>query len=213
MSSRNDFGEAAARFQNLMYTSAATLVGMVQGVLSDGELQDSEIAFLRAWLLGNKVASQSWPGNVLHMRIEQCLEDGVITPDERQHLMTTLQQLVGGTLEDLAQLERVCELGVDDVEDVPFAGRSFCLTGEFAFGPRKICHAAIARRGGTVADGMSRKVQYLVVGGLGSPEWSGGSFGTKIETAMKLKAQGKEVFVVHEQVWADSLSRHPVIQQ
>lgn len=43
---------------------------------------------------------------------------------------------------------------------------------------------------------MTKKLDYLVVGGLGSLEWKHGSFGTKIEKAMQHKRAGVPLFIV-----------------
>jgi hypothetical protein len=52
---------------------------------------------------------------------------------------------------------------------------------------------------------LNKKLTYLIVGGLGSPEWKHGSFGTKIEKAMQYKRQGLGIMIVHEDNWAQSL--------
>jgi len=49
------------------------------------------------------------------------------------------------------------------------------------------------------------QLDYLVVGGLGSPEWKNGSYGTKIEKAMGYKSKGAVIHVVHESQWVSSL--------
>ncbi|WP_244954469.1 BRCT domain-containing protein [Sphaerotilus sulfidivorans] len=157
----------------------------------------------------NENISMSWPGDVVHARVKNVLADGVVSDDERKYLLETLQKLIGGTLEELQQTTHVSELMLDDVPSVNFSGHTFCLTGEFVFAPRSLCAEAIERRGGKVATAVSKKLNYLVVGGLGSPEWKHGSFGTKVEKAMALKRAGASLLVVHEDRWANSLSSNP----
>jgi hypothetical protein len=203
------FGRLAMKFQNELNNSSAALLGIIQGVLADGHLNDSEILFLRDWLSNNETIASAWPGNVLCTRIEATLEDGQITKDEREHLVATLQQIVGGTLQELAESGHVSALALDDVTALDFQDHRFCLTGDFVFGPRNTCERAIEMRGGAVASAVSKKIRYLVVGGLGSSEWKHGSFGTKIERAIELKQNGFPLFIVHEDVWASSLNMHP----
>lgn len=205
----NFFVRQNVTFKNDLNRSLGALVGIAQGLVCDAHLNDSEITFLNSWLNENENISMAWPGDVVHARVKNVLADGVVSDDERKYLLETLQKLIGGTLEELQQTTHVSELMLDDVPSVNFAGHTFCLTGEFVFAPRSLCAEAIERRGGKVATAVSKKLNYLVVGGLGSPEWKHGSFGTKVEKAMALKRAGASLLVVHEDRWANSLSSNP----
>lgn len=82
----------------------------------------------------------------------------------------------------------------------------FCLTGDFVYAPRRVCAEATAARGGVVKGEVSRQIDYLVVGSLGSPEWKHGSYGTKIEKAMRLKGgPGGAPAIIREDLWAAAL--------
>ena len=201
----NFFARQAGAYANEMKRSLGALLGIAQGLLADGVLTDAEIEFLDDWLTANSAIASAWPGDVLHRRIKAVLEDGVVTPDERTHLVDTLTKLVGGRLDELANLTHVTEMIFDDVPSVQFAGSVFCLTGNFVYAPREVCIRETEQRGGVVKSGVSKKLNYLVVGGLGSPEWKHGSFGTKIEKAMQLK-QKAPLVIVHEDRWAQSLA-------
>lgn len=202
----NVFARKAIAFNNEMRRSCGALLGITQGLLADGQLHDKEVEFLRDWLTNNEVASGCWPGDVICSQVKEVLADGIITAAEREHLAYTLQMLVGGTLTELAESTHVSQLPIDPVDVIDFGDKQFCLTGEFVFGPRSICAAAIERRGGTITNGITKKLNYVVIGGLGSPEWKHGSFGTKIEKAMQYKREGVPMLIVHEDVWATSLS-------
>lgn len=201
----NFFLRQAISFRNEMRQSSGALLGIVQGVLADGHLHDREVHFLREWLHSNELAAATWPGNVIAAQIAAALNDNMLDERERTHLVDTLQHLIGGTLDELAENQHVSELPIDPVELVEFPEHRFCLTGNFCFGTRTSCEQAIIARGGVIADNVSKKLDYLVVGGLGSAEWKHGSFGTKIEKAMQLKLAGARLKVVHEDPWASSL--------
>ena len=201
----NFFARQGAAYANQMKRSLGALVGIAQGLLSDQHLSDQEIRFLNDWLTTNDAIAASWPGDVIHARIRTALADGVVTEAERTHLIDTLQQLIGGALDDLAASTHVTGLAFDDVPGVEFEGARFCLTGEFVYAPREVCATAISKRGGIVGDSVTKKLRYLVVGGLGSDEWKHGSFGTKIEKAILYKRSGLPILIVHEDRWASSL--------
>jgi NAD-dependent DNA ligase len=194
----------AAAFRNEMRQTCAALVGITQGILADGQLHDREVHFLNDWLTQAETVSLLWPGSVIHAQVKQILADGVITAEERQHLTKTLEALLGGALDDLATAPRVTTLAFDDAPQIEYRERSFCFTGDFAFGTRSACEKAVVLRGGTIAN-VTKKLHYLVVGGLGSAEWKHGVFGTKIEKAIEHKQSGQPLKIVHEDAWASAL--------
>lgn len=200
----NFFSRQGAAYANDMKRSLSALVGIAQGLLCDGQLNDDEIHFLDAWLTENNAIANAWPGDVVHARARSALADGVVTEGERKHLVDTLTQLIGGSHDELAASTHVSGLALDTVERVDFVNASFCLTGDFIYAPREKCVMAIEQRGGIVG-GVTKKLRYLVVGGLGSPEWKHGSFGTKIEKAMQYKRDGFPILIVHEDIWVSSL--------
>jgi len=90
--------------------SLGELLGLARGLLADQELSDDEINFLNEWLEERYQMTASFPGNVIHKRIKEVLEDGVITEEERSHLVETLTLLVEDRLEDLAEQVDLTEL-------------------------------------------------------------------------------------------------------
>lgn len=206
---QNMYARQAQAFRNEMRQTCAALVGIVQGVLADGELHNKEIEFLDRWLTQAESVAGVWPGSVLHAQVRAYLADGVITPEERNHLIETLSAIVGGALDEPEHAGPVTTLGFDQPVQLEISGKAFCFTGDFVFGTRTACERAIAIRGGLPASTVTKKLNYLVVGGLGSPEWKHGSFGTKVEKAMELRDAGAGLLIVHEDIWASSLGATP----
>lgn len=207
----NVFALQRISLRNEQQSSYSDLVGIAKGLICDGELNDREVTFLRDWLTKHESATIGWPGSVIRSRLHEVLADGLITDAERAYLIDTLQSLIGGTLEDLPESTHVTEFAFDSIEQFIFQGARFCLTGDFCFAPRDACHEAILRRGGSVSSSVTKKVHYVVVGSLGSTQWKHGSYGTKVDEAMRLKSEGAALRVVREDEWAASLSKHPPI--
>lgn len=152
----NFFASQYAGYANDMKRSLGALVGIAQGLLCDGQLTDSEIRFLDAWLTENDAIANAWPGEVVHARVKAALADGVITEAEREHLLDTLTQLIGGSLDELAASTHVTGLALDSINRVDFESAWFCLTGDFVYAPREKCILAIEQRGGVVG-GVTKK--------------------------------------------------------
>lgn len=201
----NLFGREVGRYRNIINQSCAELIGIAEGLLCDSQLHDDEISFLNGWLNNNAAIASEWPGDIVHKRIRAALADGVVTPEEREHLIETLRLLLGGRLDDLANTPKVNLLAMDDVSPTPIAGSTFCLTGEFVMGPRKACEQMVVQRGGVLQKNVTKRLNFLVVGGLGSEEWKHGSFGLKIQKAIEYKGKGVPLVIVHEDRWATTL--------
>jgi hypothetical protein len=200
----SSFGRGVASDLNEMNRSLGALVGIAQGLVCDGQLNDQEIGFLNGWLERNAAISSTWPGDLIHARIRGALADGRVTDQERAHLINTLEELVGASHDSRGACDHVTRLGFDQVATIHFADKHFCLTGEFVYGPREACESAISKRGGVISS-VTKKLEYLVVGSRGSNEWRHGSFGTKFEKAMQYKRSGCPILIVTEHCWAGSL--------
>jgi len=181
------------------------LLGLARGLMADEQLTDAEIVFLHDWLEDRYSITASFPGNVIHARIKDVLEDGIITEGERQYLVETLNTLIEGRLEDLADEVDLAELWFDEPGIIDFHSTRFCLTGNFIYGPKEVCRTAIEERGGTVMPSITHEPEILVVGGLGVDQWRSGSLGDKIEAALKMKKEGVPVQIIAEEVWAAQL--------
>jgi NAD-dependent DNA ligase len=83
---------------------------------------------------------------------------------------------------------------------VNFVDRLFCFTGKFFSGTRQWCEDQVVQRGGAIG-GISRKLNYLVVGEIGSRDWIHSTHGRKIEKAVELVNAGDGLAIVGEEHW------------
>lgn len=90
--------------------------------------------------------------------------------------------------------------------EILYLGRSFCFTGVFEFGSRADCHEAVLERGGEPAKGVTKKLDYLVIGSVGSDFWRHSSFGTKILKAAQYCEEGARIAIVSESYWVTRLA-------
>ncbi len=167
------------------------MLGIAQGMVCDGHLNDTEIKFLNDWLVSNDEICAGWPGDIVHARVKSVLADGIVTETERTYLLDTLQELIGGTAENLAAPNHVSQFAFDEVPTSEFTGMRFCLTGDFVYGRRDSCEREIEQRGGIAASSVTKALRYLIIGDRGSVEWKHGSFGTKVEKAQEYKRKAK----------------------
>ena len=86
------------------------------------------------------------------------------------------------------------------LQDFLLAKSASLRSGHLLFGPKDSCKAYIESRGGRVAENVSKRVKYLVLGGGGSAEWKHGGYGTKIARALQYTAEGTGILLVREEL-------------
>ena len=175
------------------------LVGFLTGVASDGVLNDQEVDALSEWLDNNESVKETWPASVIVNRLNNVLEDGIITEEERQDLLQTVNQVTGNAAEnDDISYESSTEVWEDEIDSLDIAGKTFCLTGEFVSGDRETVDTMLRLRGAETSPNVNKNVDYLVIGTLASRDWLYTSHGRKIEKALLLKREGVNVTVITE---------------
>jgi hypothetical protein len=195
--------------------SKAELLGIIEGVLADGAIVEPEARFLMDWIRRHADIRNQWPGDVLFARIEAMLADGVLDLEEQRELLGRLMDYQ--ILRDRAQQTEAIAPAVssakvsvrspydDPLPPIEHMGRVFVVTGEFACGKRGEIAGKIESLGGTVANAVSKKVHFVVIGSLGSDLWKTDGYGTKIEKAIELRMQHVPVALVPESHWYETV--------
>jgi len=96
-------------------------------------------------------------------------------------------------------------------KDVSFQNKSFCFTGKLADLKRSQAEREARARGAFTSGTVNPQLDYLVVGSIPATGWKHGSYGTKIEKARQLRADGnRRPVLVPESEFMDALATAPV---
>jgi hypothetical protein len=191
----------------LLKRSCESLLGIASGLIADGDLNDKEIVFLSTWLADHPELSDTWPGEIVCARVRSVLADGVVSSEERDHLKTTLEELVGGSFAGEGAVPAgSTSLPIDRDVFVSLPEKSFCFTGQFLFGTRAQCERTVVENGGLIV-AVSKKLDFLVVGELASKDWKYSAHGRKIEAAVEARKSGGKIKIISEAQWLDALPR------
>lgn len=104
-------------------------------------------------------------------------------------------------------LERDCaiiEIGAvkirnDIIVDRFCTNKVICLTGEFAHGAKSDIASKLVAMGAQMSDNVTKKVNILVVGSVGSQAWTYGNYGGKVKKAMELRDKGSDITIIGEE--------------
>jgi NAD-dependent DNA ligase len=178
-----------------------TLIGLSKGMLIDGKVDQAEAEYLLNWLAQSRQASDSPIILNLLSRVNDMLADGVL---DRVELLALLSKITGESSE-IGELAKTTSLPLDEpFPQITFPGKTFLFTGTCAFGARIPCHEATESLGGIPVKGVTKKLDYLVLGAYVSDSWAHENFGRKIEKAMQYRDSGVPLAIVSEAYWAES---------
>lgn len=180
------------------------LLGICEFALQDGHIDQTEAESIFAWLKSHRISLDTWPSNILYDRLSRMLADGVLDDDEQGDLLGLIMSIVRPRNEGL-----IVPAALPLTSPAPalsFEARSFCFTGVFTFGSRAECQTAVTDRGGIAAKGITKKLNYLVIGSIGSEAWRHSSFGTKIAKAVEYREAGAPLCIVSEDHWTAHLT-------
>ncbi len=178
---------------------------MISRLMVDSHLGDEEINILNGWLVEHPEVGAIWPITEINEKLNQILSDGIVSEIERDGLEAMLNAVSHQSFQTVVEAARNKALNFDEPETLTFEGSVFCLTGNFVRGGKESCELEIVKRGGKISNAVSKKLDYLIVGGLGSPQYKHGNFGTKVEKAIELRAANEKVQVIHEITWSHFL--------
>lgn len=197
-------GRIMASDAHKLRKSCESLIGICAGMLADGNLNEAEVRFLDLWLRDNEDIASAWPGEAIAKRVRETMADGIITPDELEYLKQTLNDLIGGTLQETGAASGLAtRLPINDDRAVPvsFRDTAFCFTGNFLFGTRAACERAVQQRGAQAFSDVRANLEYLVIGTMVSRDWANTSHGRKIEKAVSYQQKGNPLLIISEEHW------------
>lgn len=207
---RDEHGQPEPRFgaARVAGRSFDELMGFVRGILADGEVTEAEARSLLQWCECNPLAVAEWPGREIAARLNRVFADGVVTEEERADLAALLQAVTGGQPKAPSGAGRSTRLPLNDpLPQLAFAGRTFVFTGQFVYGPRNACEAEVVQRGGHCSSGVTKKVDFVVIGELCSRDWLYSTHGTKIQKAVEYRDErGVPIAIVPEDAWVAALA-------
>lgn len=160
------------------------LNGILDGIVCNQKINQKEIENLKIWLEQNDYLKDVYPYDKVLLEVNKILEDGILTQEESKYILETFENIVNPKS--------------DGDDNIDFAGKTFCLTGEFKTASKSEISRKIQALGGIEKTGVSTKLDYLVIGGVGSEAWKFGKVGGKQAKAQELNEKGANIKIIEE---------------
>ncbi len=181
-----------------------TLIGISKGLVADGKVDQAEAEFLLSWLIQSRQTTDNPVIINLLDKVDVMLEDAALDTDESKELFELLHKLTGDSSE-VGELAKTTSLPINDpMPPMIFEGMVFLFTGTCVYGTRKQCQSVVELLGGINAKGVTKKLDYLVLGTYVTDSWIHESYGRKIEKAMSYRDEGAPLVIVTEEHWINA---------
>ncbi len=189
------------------------LEGILHGIVSDGVVSEAEINNLGDWLDENEHLAGMYPFDEVYSLLIAAKEDKVVSKDEQNMLKAFFSTFVDTTesyninREDVLALQKEYSIGgiCAVCPEITIQNKTFCFTGTSKRASRNEIANIIEDAGGIYHDRVTEDTDYLIVGAAGNPCWAYSCYGRKVERAMDLRKNGKNIIIVHEYDFWDEI--------
>lgn len=161
------------------------LNGILDGIVCNQKVNQNEIDNLNIWLKQNDYLKDVYPYDKVLLEVSKVLEDGVLTEEESNYIFNVFNEIVNPNL--------------NSDEYIDFNGKTFCLTGEFKTATKQEISKRLQDLGAIEKTGVSSKLNYLIIGSVGSDSWKFGKIGGKQAKAQELNEKGANIKIIDEE--------------
>jgi hypothetical protein len=197
----------STEYYDLATADLQRLHAIIGGVSSDGVITEDELRNLLDWLQLHDHLRTLWPFDEVDSLIVSIMADNIIDPEEHHKLLTFFGQFVDIGDHNVIPTDAITVQGICAVcPEIVFSGSLFCFTGESERYTREELHDKVLGLGGRVTNGISKKLNYLIIGAKGNPCWAYACYGRKVEAAVNLRRQGHRLLLVNEYDFNDAIS-------
>ncbi|AVK49925.1 NAD-dependent DNA ligase [Clostridium sp. MF28] len=189
------------------------LQGIMHGILADNVVDDSEIERIKLWIQSHDFLVGYYPYDEVSSLLTSILSDKVITDDEKNILKVYFSEFVDSNSSIKIDFNEIENLkndytvnGICSVcPEIDFNNKTFCFTGASTKATRKDFETLIPSLGGTFSKNITKKTDYLIIGGNGNTCWAYSCYGRKVEQAINLRQNGSKIIIIHENDFWDAV--------
>ena len=190
---------AAHGGRSIIYDDIVTLA---IAVASRSRVQQSALRQLFDWSVRNVVDPNEWPAGVILRRLNSALLTPEKSTEDREDLFLLLEDLAGDT--GTGNVTAAPIPFSNPVPPIHFAGREFVFAGRFLYG-KSACMDDLWPRGATIADNVTSRTDYVVVGAIRSAQWENTPVAAVLQDALAESARrppgAPPVAIISEASW------------
>lgn len=183
-------------------TAIDLLIQLTDRLLNEPGLSDVEIQVLRQWPVRNLASVDPFVVEAVIRKASSFIKQAVDDEDAAEDLVTLIRR-IGGEQPAVTSLRRTSQNSLCKPRpQIVFSDHLFVFSGRFNDSKtRQDCFDMTTALNGRVADSVTKRVNYVVVGNYITGNSSHRTYGRKIEAAMKYRAEGMPLHIISESHW------------
>lgn len=188
-------------------SSIQELCGIIQGIALDGTIHNEELHSLWNWMEDNQALKNTYPYDEVYNLLVTILKDNKITLEEKEEFLRFSNSILNlSNTDENTTLVSSLNTGYFQIDpEITIQESLFCITGSSKKYKRKEIAEKIELYGGFLSNGITQKLNYLVVCAERNTCWAFTCYGRKIEEAVQLRKKGFPIAIVHEYDLYDTL--------
>lgn len=177
--------------------SLQLLQGILLGITCDNVLNENEVLGLKGWMDENSHLSKNFPFSQISEVLEETLADNFLEQSELDRMLKLFKQFANPN-------ESFCDTE-SKPNSIEIVGKKFCLTGEFENIERKKLEEVLKNNGGFIKS-ISKQIDFLIIGSLGSEQYSNGNYGSKTKKAIEINSNGGNIKIIKENDFLEAIA-------
>lgn len=177
-------------------SSLNRFLGFCRGVACDGVITIEEAGEIIRRIEAVPSLSTTVGVRQIFISCLDAIEDSIIDPNESEEICEAIGAVVGDCYMDtgISQPDGVANFNETRLADinVDLEAKVIVLTGSFQTKPRSGFEDDLAAYGALITKSITKKTDYLVVGGKASRDWIEMNRGTKMRKAEKMREDGEK---------------------
>lgn len=198
-------------YYDIVTADMQILHGILGGAAADGQVTKEELLALSQWLDDHAHLKTCYPYDEVESLILSVLKDGKVDEYESKFLQSFFSEFLSvgddrTVTSPIVTIENSI-VGVCAVcPEITFSDSVFCFTGASSRFSRTEFNELVKTLGAKSSKGITKHVNYLVIGADGNPCWAYSCYGRKVERAVELRKSGSKLLIVHENDFHDAVA-------
>lgn len=163
------------------------LKAIIESSSNDGILTLEEVSNIVDWCKSHGSLELKYPFDKVYSVCLHALQDNYVSENEHNQIMA-LCNIASNPIESCSSMN-----------EITIQGRVFCLSGDFRHGAKSKITSILENFGAVVKTSVTKQVDYLVTGAMGSDAYAHGNYGTKVEKALKMQSEGHVIQIITEE--------------
>lgn len=179
------------------------VIGLIGRILDRKRVDHRDEEQLLDWSVNYSIDPDEWPAGAIAHRLTGICGGEAISAAEAEDLKRLLDDIAGDPGPSVAEPAAIPFTAPPPI--VTFANKQFVFAGRFVSGI-DACIENIWLRGGTAAETVTARTDFLVIGALRSQEWVINSAGLEVEAALTARQATAPVEIISEESYLRAIS-------